>query len=146
MNEEMKHPIGSLMNNTLDKIKGMVDTNTIVGEPIRTLDGITLLPVSRLSFGFASGGSDFTSKNQKPESPNNFGGGSGAAVKVEPVGFLVVKGDNVRFLSIAPPPVTTADRVIEMVPDLVDKVTDFIDHHTDTKPWSDSVDGDKTGI
>ncbi|MEG2419906.1 MAG: GerW family sporulation protein [Oscillospiraceae bacterium] len=121
-----KHPIGDLMQTTMDKLKEMVDVNTIVGEPIHTDDGITLVPISRLSFGFASGGTDFNGKNQKPDSANNFGGGSGAAVNIAPVGFLVIRDGTVKMLPIGTPPYSTADRVIEMVPDLVDKVADLI--------------------
>lgn len=67
---EKNHPIGDLMSTTMQKIREMVDVNTIIGTPIRTDDGITLIPVSKLSFGFASGGSDFMTKNQKPEADN----------------------------------------------------------------------------
>ena len=79
---EKNHPIGDLMSTTMQKIREMVDVNTIIGTPIRTDDGITLIPVSKLSFGFASGGSDFMTKNQKPEADNAFGGGSGAGVNI----------------------------------------------------------------
>lgn len=95
---EKNHPIGDLMSTTMQKIREMVDVNTIIGTPIRTDDGITLIPVSKLSFGFASGGSDFMTKNQKPEADNAFGGGSGAGVNISPVAFLIVKGDTVKLL------------------------------------------------
>ncbi len=120
-------PINDLMSTTMEKIREMVDANTIVGQPIRTEDGVTLIPVSRLTFGFASGGSDFVSKNQKPEGPNSFGGGGGAGVNIAPVAFLVVKDGYVRMLPVAAPPNTTVDRVVEMVPEIMDRVTDFID-------------------
>ena len=110
----------------------MVDANTIIGAPIQA-EGVTLIPVSKLSFGFASGGSDYTTKNQKPAAPNSFGGGSGAGAKLEPVAFLVIKGENVRLLPVAPPPGTTLDRVVEMVPEVVDKVTNFIEKHQEKK-------------
>lgn len=124
---ENNHPINDLMSTTMQKIREMVDVNTIVGQPISTADGITLIPVSRLSFGFASGGSDFVSKNHKPGENNTFGGGSGAGVNISPVAFLIVKGDSVRLLPVDPPAATTVDRVIEMVPDVVDKVTGFLE-------------------
>lgn len=129
---ENNHPINDLMSTTLQKIREMVDTNTIVGQPIHTEDGVTLIPVSKLSFGFASGGTDFTTKNQKPEAKNSFGGGSGAGVNIAPVAFLVVKNGNVRLLPVAPPPANTVDRVVEMVPDMFDKVTDLIDKKSET--------------
>ena len=123
---EQKHPINDLLGTTMEKIRTMVDANTIIGQPIQA-EGVTLIPVSKLSFGFASGGSDFTTKNQKPAASNTFGGGTGAGAKLEPLAFLVVKGDSVRLLSVAPPPATTVDRVIEMVPEVMDKVTGFIE-------------------
>ena len=110
----------------MQKIREMVDVNTIVGKPIVAGD-VTIIPVSKVSFGFASGGSDFTTKNQKPEADNSFGGGSGAGVNIMPIAFLIVKGDTVRMLPIAPPPGTTVDRVVELVPEMFDKVTGFID-------------------
>lgn len=132
MNEN-NHPISDLMNTTMQKIREMVDVNTIVGQPITTPDGITLIPISKLSFGFASGGSDFVSKNHKPGENNTFGGGSGAGVNISPVAFLIVKGDSVRLLPVDPPAATTVDRVIEMVPDVVDKVTDFLEKKKEDK-------------
>lgn len=130
---EKNHPINDLMSTTMQKIREMVDVNTIVGQPITTPDGITLIPVSKLSFGFASGGSDYVSKNHKPGDSNPFGGGSGAGVNISPVAFLIVKGDSVRVLPVDPPAATTVDRVIEMVPEVVDKVTDFLDKKKEDK-------------
>ena len=83
----------------MEKIRTMVDANTIIGTPIQTGD-VTLIPVSRLSFGIASGGSDFTTKNQKPEADNSFGGGSGASAKLEPVAFLIIRGESVKLLPV----------------------------------------------
>ena len=121
-----KHPIGDLMETTMQKIKEMVDVNTIVGAPITTADGITLIPVSKVSFGFASGGSDFQSKHQQPGRNNSFGGGSGAGVSIVPVAFVVVKGGTVKMLSIAPEETSTVSKVIDMVPDVFEKLSDFI--------------------
>lgn len=103
------------MQVSMDKIKQMVDVNTVVGEPI-TQDGMTLIPVSRVSFGFASGGSDLPMKSRP-----GFGGGSGAGVRVEPVGFLVIKDGSVRMINILPPPNNTLDRLLDMIPTLMDK-------------------------
>ncbi len=130
--ENKQHPIGDLMSTTMQKIREMVDVNTIVGKPIAAGD-VTIIPVSKVSFGFASGGSDFTTKNQKPEADNSFGGGSGAGVNIMPIAFLIVKGDTVRMLPIAPPPGTTVDRVVEMVPEVIDKVTGFIEKQQEKK-------------
>lgn len=132
MSEHKQHPIGDLMGATMQKIREMVDVNTIVGQPIQAGE-VTIIPVSKVSFGFASGGSDFTSKNQKPDADNSFGGGSGAGVNIAPIAFLIVKGDSVKLLPVAPPPGNSVDRVVEMVPELVDKVTGFIEKQQDKK-------------
>ena len=120
---ENKQTIGDLMQTAMGKVKEMVDVNTIVGEPIQTPDGVTLIPISKVSFGFGGGGGDFGGKAQaQAQSPQNFGAGLGVGVKVTPVAFLVVKEGTVRVLPVAVPAATTVDRVIEMVPDLVDKI------------------------
>lgn len=123
--EGKKHPIGELMETTMAKLRDMVDVNTIVGQPIRA-EGMTLIPISRLSFGFASGGSDFTGKHQKAEADNSFGGGSGAGVNISPVAFLIVKEDGVKLLPVEQPQ-NTVDRVVDLVPEVVDKVSALLD-------------------
>jgi len=100
----------------------MVDVNTIVGTPITTPDGITLIPVSKVSFGFGSAGSDFPVKEK-----SGLGVGNGAGIKIEPVGFLTIKEGNVRMINITPPADTTIDRAIELIPDVIDKVEAFIE-------------------
>jgi len=119
-----KRPISDLLETTMQKVREMIDANTIVGEPITTVDGVTLIPVSKLSFGFVGGGSDLV-KKQEPQS--GFGGGIGAGVNVVPVAFIVVKSDSIRLLHVAPPAESTLDRLIETVPVVFDKVSDFID-------------------
>ena len=123
---EKNHPIGDLMSTTMQKIREMVDVNTIVGQPIQAGE-VTIIPVSKVSFGFASGGSDFTSKNQKPDADNSFGGGSGAGVNIAPIAFPIVKGDSVKLLPVAPPAGNTVDRVVELVPEMFDKVTGYME-------------------
>ena len=118
-----QHPISELMNVTMSKIKEMVDVNTVVGTPITTPDGITVVPISRVSLGFASGGSDFPLK----EAQQGFGGGNGAGITIIPVGFLIINDGNVRMLNIAPPAGSTVDRLVELIPDVMDRVQDFID-------------------
>ena len=115
-----EHPIQDLMNVTMDKIRQMVDSNTIVGKPNTTEDGITILPVSKVSFGFASGGTDFDGKN--PANKNLFGGGSGAGVNIQPVAFLVVKDGCVRTIQLSDSS-NTVDRALTMIPELVEKVS-----------------------
>ena len=123
-----KRPISELMETTMQKVREMVDANTIVGEPITTADGVTLIPVSKLSFGFMGGGSDSGKKQQAADA---FGGGIGAGVNIVPIAFIVVRGDSVRLLHVAPPAASTLDRLIETVPDVVDKVTNLIKKNKD---------------
>ena len=125
--KERKRPLNDLLRITMDKVHEMVDTNTIVGEPIATPDGVTLIPISRVSLGIGCGGGVF-GKVQ----PTDFGGGSGAGVKIEPVAFLVIKDGTTRVLPVAMPAMTTLDRVVELVPDLVDKVEKYFDRKDET--------------
>ena len=127
----MSQTLPNMLENTIAKIREMVDANSVVGEPI-TLDGITIIPISKVSVGFGGGGSDFVSKNvNKHENP--FGGGAGGGVKIVPVAFLIVKDGNVRMMPVAAPANTTADRIVEQVPDLLDKIAGFIDSRTEKK-------------
>ncbi len=121
---EKNHPINEVLQTTMTKIREMVDANTVVGQPIITQEGVTLIPVSKISVGFATGGSDF---GKTPNVAKNFGGGAGAGVNVVPVAFLVVKDGNVRLLPVAPPAADTVGRVVDMVPDMFDRVTNYID-------------------
>ncbi len=125
----MSQTLPNMLENTIAKIREMVDVNSVVGDPITTPDGVTIIPVSKVSVGFGGGGSDFVSKNvNKQENP--FGGGAGGGVKVTPIAFLIIKEGTVRMLPVAAPASTTADRLVEMVPDVLDKVSAFIDSHT----------------
>ena len=119
---DKKHPVSELMRSTIEKVHELVDTNVIVGQPITTPDGVTLIPISRVSFGVGSGGGDY-GKAQ----PHQFGGGGGAGVKIDPVAFLIIKDGVTRVLPVAAPPVTTLDRIVEMAPDLMDKAEKFLD-------------------
>ena len=136
MENEKKHPIGDLMSTTMEKLREMVDVNTIVGQPIQ-VEGVTLIPISKVSMGFGSGGSDFTTKSQKEGGGSSFGGGSGAGINIIPVAFLIVRGENVKLLPVAQPAGSTVDRVVEMVPEVIDKVTDFIEKRQEKKENQD---------
>ncbi len=125
----MSNTLPNMMENTIAKIREMVDVNSVIGEPITTPDGVTIIPVSKVSVGFAGGGSDFVSKNVNHQE-NPFGGGAGGGVKVTPIAFLIVKEGTVRMLPVAAPASTTVDRLVDMVPDVLDKVSNFIDSHT----------------
>ena len=120
-NERKNNSLTELMEASMSKIRDMVDSNTIIGEPIQTPDGVTLIPVSRLSFGFGCGGGDYGKQAPK------FGGASTAGVKVEPVAFLVVKDGVTRVMPVALPAVGTVDRVIDLGPQVMDRVENFID-------------------
>ena len=124
---EKKRPLNDLLRSTMDKVHEMVDTNTIVGEPIATADGVTLIPISRVSLGIGCGGGDYGKVR-----PKDFGGGSAAGGKIEPVAFLVIKEGTTRVLPVAMPAVTTLDRVVELVPDLIDKVEKYFDRKDET--------------
>ena len=106
----MSEKLPNMLESTIAKLREMVDVNSVVGSPITTPDGVTIIPISKISVGF--------------------GGGAGGGVKVIPVAFLIVKDGSVRILPISEPASTTADRVVDMVPDVLDKVSDFIDSHT----------------
>ncbi len=131
MDQEKKSPISELLRTTMESVKTMADANTIIGAPIQA-EGVTLIPVSRLSFGVAGGGAEFSTKKE-PTPAGNYGGGSGASAKLEPVAFLVVRENNVKLLPVAPPPATMVERVIDTVPEVVDKVTDFIEKQQEKK-------------
>lgn len=122
MENEKKHPLNSMMREAMDKVHSMVDTNTIVGAPITTVDGVTLIPISRVSFGFGSGGGDY---GKAPK--ENFGGGAGAGVKIDPVAFLIIKDGQTRVMPVAVPPISTADRIVEMVPGILEKIEKHFD-------------------
>ena len=110
-----------ILGTSIEKIKDLVDVSTIIGEPIKISDSIQIIPVSKVTYGFASGGTDFPSKNNQ----ELFGGGGGAGITISPVAFLVVNNGNVtvKYINAAE---GSVERVIGMVPDLVDKATDVI--------------------
>ena len=120
----MSQNVPKMLENTIAKIREMVDVNSVIGNPITTPDGVTIIPVSKVSVGFGGGGSDFVGKNG---SENPFGGGAGGGVKINPIAFLVVKEGSVRMIPVATPANTTADRSVEMVPDTLDKIAAFLD-------------------
>lgn len=128
----MSQNLPNMLENTIAKIREMVDVNSVIGTPITTPDGVTIIPVSKVSVGFGGGGSDFVSKHPNKQD-NPFGGGAGAGVNVTPIAFLIVKDGNVRMLPVAAPASTTADRVVDLVPEFLDKVSSFIDSRTDKK-------------
>lgn len=127
MDNEKKNPLSDLMHSAMEKVHEMVDTNAIVGQPISTPDGVTLIPISKVSFGFGSGGGDYGKTQSR-----GFGGGAGGGVKIDPVAFLVVKDGQTRVIPVAVPPATAVDRIVEMAPDLMDKVEKYFDKKKET--------------
>ena len=125
-----EHPIEGMMGTTLDKIRQMVDVNTVLGDPVTTPDGTVIIPISKISYGFASGGSDLPSKTHAEK--NYFGGGAGAGVTVTPLAFLTISGGNVRLLQIDPYN-SSADRVIGMIPEVADKINEFMNSRKEKK-------------
>ena len=125
----MSEKLPNMLDITIQKIKEMVDVNSVIGEPISTPDGVTIIPVSKVSVGFGGGGSDFVNKSG---GENPFGGGVGGGVKVTTICFLIVKDGNVRMMPVAQPANTTADRIVEMVPDTIDKLTSYLDSRKDS--------------
>ena len=124
-----EHPIDNLMITAMNSLRDMIDVNTIVGDTVSTIDGTTIIPVSKVAFGFAAGGSEFSTNNMKKFSEGvklPFGGGSGAGVKISPVAFLVVKDGNVKLLSInADKPL---DKLVDAIPDIVNKLVETVDN------------------
>ena len=121
-----EHPLGTLAQGAIDKIKEMIDVSTVVGEPISCGNSVTVIPVSRVSVGFASGGTDLPSKKEK----SLFGGGTGGGVTVTPTAFLVINGNDVRLLPLYST-ATTTDRIVENAPDIINRIGDLFQKKTE---------------
>ena len=130
-----EHPIESLMMTAMSSIQDMVDVNTIIGEPIETQNGITIIPISKVSFGFAAGGSEFRGetlkeytrkdKDEEIEYKLPFGGGAGAGVSINPIAFLVVQSNVVKLLPVDHS--NTFDKILDYVPDIIEKMNCMMD-------------------
>lgn len=126
----MEHPIENLMHITMNSIKGMIDVNTIIGDPIQMSDNTVIIPISKVSFGFASGGSEFKgetideyNKRDKDEQIQYrlpFGGGAGAGVTVKPVAFLILQSGQVKLLNVEHE--SNLDKILDYIPDLLGKI------------------------
>ena len=128
----MSQNLPNMLENTIYKMREMVDVNSVIGDPVMTADGTTIIPISKVSVGFAGGGSDYVSKHpNKHENP--FGGGVGGGMSVTPIAFLIIKDGSVRMLPVALPASTTTERMVELVPEMLDKLSDFIDSRLEKK-------------
>lgn len=130
-----KHEVENLMRSTMENLREMIDVNTVIGNPIETSDGSCIIPISKVSFGFASGGSEFGNPSKSTtmdlDGKYPFGGGSGAGVTVKPVAFLVVKNDIVKILHLDHD--NTLDRMVDTIPQLFDLVKGFYQDTSDKK-------------
>lgn len=116
-----EHPINNLMGTVMENIKGMVDVNTIIGDPVETSNGTVIIPVSKVGFGFAAGGSDIPTRGDS----NTFGGGSGAGVSISPIGFLVVSPEQIKLIPISANN-TPIDKLVDYIPVAFEKVNAMI--------------------
>ena len=132
----MSQNINNIMNDTVDKIRSMASVDTIIGDPVDLGDGIKAIPVSKVSYGFASAGSDIpTAKTNK----DVFGGGGGAGMTVTPVAFLVVQNGNVKILSVDNHP-TSIDKAVELIPDMFDRIVSALDKSKKNKGDDEAAD------
>ncbi|MBR3076727.1 MAG: GerW family sporulation protein [Oscillospiraceae bacterium] len=123
----MNNNISEMLTSSMEKVQKMVDVNTIIGQPVNLGDGVTIVPITKVHIGMGGGGTEFATKSALSAKKDPFGGGLGAGVSIDPVAFLVIKGDSVRMLPVAEPASTTVDRIVEQAPDLIDKLADFLD-------------------
>lgn len=133
-----EHPIEALMRTTMESIKEMIDVNTIVGDAVETVEGTVIIPISKVAFGFASGGGEYQLKQGNNKSDRNdglmpFAGGAGAGVSVQPVAFMVVGKEHIKLI-----PANSSgmiERIIEMSPQIIDEV-----HRVVKKMWNGTID------
>ena len=119
------HQVENLMKSTMENLRDMIDVNTVVGDTVEMSNGNCIIPISKVTFGFASGGSDFSLNNEiYKEGDYPFGGGTGAGVSVKPVAFLVVRNESVRLLPVEQD--TTYDRIVDTVPQVLEIIKDCI--------------------
>lgn len=124
----MENKLSDIIQTTLQNVKSIVESNTVIGDPLSTTNGVTIIPVSKVSMGFASGGLDYSSKKEEKEKGKNFGGGGGTGVSVTPMAFLVIKPDgNVDIINISTPDtavnkIAGIGNIIEKSPDIIERI------------------------
>ena len=129
---EKKNQISEMIQESMAKVREMADTNTIVGQPIQTPDGVTLIPISRVSMGLGGGGTIF-GKKRDVNPDGSLGAGMAVGMSIDPIAFLIVKDGFTRVMPVAAPPLNTVDRIVEMTPAVIDKVTGFIEKQQEKK-------------
>ena len=123
----MDNKISDIIRTSLENVKEIVDSNTVIGEAVPTSNGTVIIPVSKVSIGIATGGLDYKGKNKEANKPNNFGGAGGTGVSVKPVAFLIVKNDgNVELLNVDNPTIAGTDDTVEMIASFIKKSPDII--------------------
>ncbi len=147
-----EHPIEGLMTTAMNSIQDMIDVNTIIGEPIETSNNIVIIPISKVSFGFAAGGSEFKGetvdeyrKREKEEEVQYrlpFGGGSGAGVTINPIAFLVIQGENVKLMPVNYS--SSIDKLLDYIPDLLDKTNNMINKCVQKSKDKEKTKGEST--
>lgn len=150
-----EHPIQGLMQTAMENLKEMVDVNTIVGDPVETPDGSVILPVSKVGFGFAAGGSEFDPEADGSQDQNNkkdradvelpFGGGAGGGVSITPIGFLVVGNGQVKMLSTQGPN-QMYEKLIDLAPQMVDKISQMIKKKSNSAEKVSNGNGNSNGM
>lgn len=143
------HPIENLMTTTMENIKRMVDVNTIIGTPIESSDGSLIIPISRVSFGFAAGGSEFCEKKEKIDLAEGsagypFGGGSGAGVSIKPAAFIVIKGNSVKLLPVDYQ--NSYDKMLDTIPQLFELIKDSLGKHKENNDKQNENDENKESL
>ncbi len=136
-----EHPIEGLMTTAMNSIKDMIDVNTIIGEPIETSNNIVIIPISKVSFGFAAGGSEFkgetideykkVEKEEQIQYRLPFGGGAGAGVTINPVAFLVIQSNNIKLMPVSHS--SSLDRLLDYVPDLMERTNNMMNRIVSNK-------------
>lgn len=139
--EKQNHPIEGLMKTAMQSIKEMVDVNTVVGDAVETNDGSVIIPISQVACGFAAGGGEYEVDKSASGSELPFAGGSGAGVSVRPVGFLVVRMNDVRLISVSGNPL--AERLVDITPQLLDKIESLMQKKGNTQDKENSQMQDK---
>lgn len=149
-----EHPIEGLMTTAMNSIQDMIDVNTIIGEPIETSNNIVIIPISKVSFGFAAGGSEFKgetvdeyTKKEKEEQVQYrlpFGGGSGAGVTINPIAFLVIQENNVKLMPVNH--TSSLDKLLDYMPDLMEKASNALNQCLQSKIQNNESNNEEKNI